>query len=883
VVVALLPDAQQRRDGGEGDTRLARAQEDGQLQPLLGPMSASAVSCSLGAYSECVLPWTTPTEGGDASEALAAVQQCTRELLEHVSSGQHARLLDALSVKADEDAAAIAKRCEATLRSVQLGAHPLTALIAKAADGIAAAAGTVESKPPAEAIAVLRTALEVAAAELSEASLLRGVERWALERLRSNGAAGWRAYAKGQRLVVCTGGAWVDAVVETPADRPGDAHRITVGLKEPSEALALHLHPWNHAPMELPCADFEAVRARYAHSMRAQHATIVDPLSGVRLDVRQQCVSIEVTAAQGETGGLLPEWRDVHGLAEFMVSLHAQRCRGDAGARGCLLLTAPPAAGKSCLMQQLITIVGTAELVPILVRVQRLQRLLLMDEHRDTFARAWNWVDAYLRCTHGEQSDLYRLLRQAMAARRALLLLDGIDEGGTNRDAIERHVTEVLAPQGHLMLVTSRPAGLREERFAAHFLRLRLGPLTEVQQQEVVARRVTDAEQRAALVEYMGSKVPLDTETEVRITANPLMLSMVISVFLSRGGKGMPKTVAELYETASRAMLERVDRKERGAAAAAASANHLARLLQAVFFEAHVTQRRVIEDRQLDEAALSLDAPSALAAIRAAHAPFAYEGRAEKGHYVEVVAGEHMGKRGVITRDDKSGSPYKVTFADGATSGWLYRRQLKSSGLDEAAFHTRAAERVSAAQVREACAALPEAAREALAEVRDRVSRDALPLLSLLQTEPLQLQSSHLSIQEYFAACALRDGTRLSGAPPWQWPAWWANTVAIGEEMGEPFAKGSLRAAGVEGDALDLNQKLGGDRPTVLRVVALFTRVLTSCEYATNCSLACLSIAADISIRLASTVYCKTTLVRSVQRPFWTSQKANRNSRRSVA
>jgi hypothetical protein len=32
-------------------------------------------------------------------------------------------------------------------------------------------------------------------------------------------------------------------------------------------------------------------------------------------------------------------------------------------------------------------------------------------------------------------------------ARRALLLLDGLDEAGANRAATERHVTEVLAPQ----------------------------------------------------------------------------------------------------------------------------------------------------------------------------------------------------------------------------------------------------------------------------------------------------------------------------------------------------------------------------------------------------------------------------------------------------
>ena len=58
------------------------------------------------------------------------------------------------------------------------------------------------------------------------------------------------------------------------------------------------------------------------------------------------------------------------------------------------------------------------------------------------------------------------MARQAMLARRAVLLLDGLDEGGEERDAIERHVVEVLAPQGHVLLCTSRPDGVKEERYA---------------------------------------------------------------------------------------------------------------------------------------------------------------------------------------------------------------------------------------------------------------------------------------------------------------------------------------------------------------------------------------------------------------------------------
>ena len=87
--------------------------------------------------------------------------------------------------------------------------------------------------------------------------------------------------------------------------------------------------------------------------------------------------------------------------------------------------------------------------------MQRLQRRFL--DAPDTFTDAWNWIDAYLRLEHGD-TPLYRFLRQALMARRALILLDGIDEGGQSRAAIETHIHQVLVPQGHLIVMTSRPA-----------------------------------------------------------------------------------------------------------------------------------------------------------------------------------------------------------------------------------------------------------------------------------------------------------------------------------------------------------------------------------------------------------------------------------------
>ena len=259
-------------------------------------------------------------------------------------------------------------------------------------------------------------------------------------------------------------------------------------------------------------------------------------------------------------------------------------------------------------------------MVPILIKVQELQRHLLNEANRPIFERSWNWVDAFLQCVHGAGSDLYRMLRQALMARCALVLLDGIDEGGKARDAIERHVTEVLAPQGHVMLVTSRPAGLKEDWFRQHFVRVQLEPLSEEQQEEVIVKRLGKGK-HSELLDYLRNpeRVPFDNETRQRVTGNPLMLSMVISIFQSKQkgiDKAMPATITELYETASRAMLERVDRKERGAAASAAAVPHLTRLLEATFFEAHAAEIRDFGDEQLNRAALGLFAPDKLKELR---------------------------------------------------------------------------------------------------------------------------------------------------------------------------------------------------------------------------------------------------------------------------
>ena len=91
-------------------------------------------------------------------------------------------------------------------------------------------------------------------------------------------------------------------------------------------------------------------------------------------------------------------------------------------------------------------------------------------------------------------------------------------------------------------------------RFAS-FRRLELAPLTEAQQEQALSQRL-GPEGTAALLTFVHDKV-LQDEVGQKVTTNPLMLSMVASVYELRQGVGMPATVAELYEVASDAMLSR--------------------------------------------------------------------------------------------------------------------------------------------------------------------------------------------------------------------------------------------------------------------------------------------------------------------------------------
>ena len=219
-------------------------------------------------------------------------------------------------------------------------------------------------------------------------------EALAAAALRSTGAVGYRSYLCGQSLTVRTkGGRWVDAEV-------GEGGLLTLDGKE------VQLHPWNHAPLEMPHAAFEVLVRWWKDALHEQHQYIYDALTGTPLRVLDQTVPIDVLA-DTELAGI----SNAVDLGYWLTEVRAKCCLGHVADSLAMILEGPPASGKTCLMSQVVMrTLRVDESVPILIKVQQLQQRKLQSS--DAFAAAWNWVDAYLRLEHDE--PIYRMLRQVL-------------------------------------------------------------------------------------------------------------------------------------------------------------------------------------------------------------------------------------------------------------------------------------------------------------------------------------------------------------------------------------------------------------------------------------------------------------------------------------
>eukprot|EP01052_Picozoa_sp_SAG31_P017605 SAG31_NODE_1212_length_9370_cov_2.848452_7_plen_223_part_01 len=177
----------------------------------------------------------------------------------------------------------------------------------------------------------------------------------------------------------------------------------------------------NHAPLEMPMAQFCTEHRRYYTALRSAHAILPDGLSGRRLNVVEQCIPIQMNISKDGSEHIEKEVpQEVHSLCDYIHRQAGKRLRGDLDASAAVLVIAEPASGKTFMCSQVVMRSLWQEeqnagsgLIPIHIKVIDLSRLLQVKEHRRVFVHAWNHIDAYVQLEHGLGSMRYRFIRQA--------------------------------------------------------------------------------------------------------------------------------------------------------------------------------------------------------------------------------------------------------------------------------------------------------------------------------------------------------------------------------------------------------------------------------------------------------------------------------------
>ena len=403
-------------------------------------------------------------------------------------------------------------------------------------------------------------------------------------------------YAQGQALRVWrdlgAGASWADASADEFA---------------PNALLQIP-----HAVTLLPSAYIDSEHKRFSDGLREQYSTFIDAFSGETLDLKTQTATVQYQTGEKRSSVL----REGNDFEDVGAAAHERQRRGSAvaelhsggvdaskllndvsaqpivwesgnfGSQPCALVVGPAASGKTTLMRRFIVdALDVPGIVPLFLAV--IDLVPIIAAARD-----------HSRCITDEciasQSDKAgalraRFLAQAVAERRVLFLIDGMDEAGAMRDAVEAFVAEELVGRGHRVVVSSRESGFSDKlqrvlESSKHQV-VQLLPLSAAQQHSMISARLEHEQAMQLMAQVVDPRL-------AELAENPLMLTMMLSVFKRMGGK-LPAKRSELYKNALDAMLDRADaaRKQRqGGHATGGSQAELEAFVQQLAYLSHRRQ-----------------------------------------------------------------------------------------------------------------------------------------------------------------------------------------------------------------------------------------------------------------------------------------------------
>jgi hypothetical protein len=486
-----------------------------------------------------------------------------------------------------------------------------------------------------------------------------------------------RQYNGGERLLVLIDDRLVDATVAAPPLNSGSMHTLTIesSTHHKPRSVTFDLNEFNHCQQLFTSAlEYEEMRMKYLQQLVDRLAFVEDAITGNRLNIDDQLVYITCAVDAKQGSGTWASIGNMEGLSEHLLAPSPLRSQGTHEATG-VLMRAGPGTGKTVSLQQLTRLVAKRllaqaatppaaastsrkpahvdpntpagpgiGLVPMLLSVQRLASY--MKQRGGMGVDGADLLRAYIDTEYsGAERDL---LAQAYQMRALICCIDGVDEAAGLKTRIEELVTKQLAPSCVRTVVSSRPEGVRLERYS-DWVVMNLSPLSDEQQHAAISAQLkksemyehlsvlskvrrgvpkeataaTIAEQLKtscapnyeALVTHVKGSMPEDTNIEEAVDAAlglfeeasvvPVMLSMLVLILeMLTASTALPTSRFELYKSSVRASVKRKfpDDKE---------SINAGRMLAMIAIANHIAQRREFNSSDVEKALSS--SPEALA------------------------------------------------------------------------------------------------------------------------------------------------------------------------------------------------------------------------------------------------------------------------------
>lgn len=383
----------------------------------------------------------------------------------------------------------------------------------------------------------------------------------------------------------------------TPEEEDADTSQYGLSRQEDDGRVSRYLNPMICCQALLSATNFEEELSKMKAFYRARHSSIIDALSGTRLDVRTCTIPqlhvmpfgqalpqppLETQRSAPSVGALaLPsstarrhgptmkfgssrdlgkrpaqKHHDEMGSSEQKTSwnlivnaLERYNKATPSCSPNAFWVIGAPGSGKNCLMCRVImdSVSRFDNLVPLRLPIMDLVKRTDQMPERDQ-SSVQTWFDKYMRILFGEDTPRYKMMKMAIAMRRALLLFEGLDAAGSVTEAVKLLI-QGFVKDGHFVLMTSRPLPpnmMNLEGIAEHLVVMEMQFLTDEQKRAIANQRLGPQGLQsfnAFIKKIRGERGEEANGPEDRsedIFGNPMMLSMLLC-YLSPKENEMPE------------------------------------------------------------------------------------------------------------------------------------------------------------------------------------------------------------------------------------------------------------------------------------------------------------------------------------------------------